>query len=66
MSPIIDDSTESGQFLFDKLLTLEPYADIISSAKMNISLLRVAEGTGPVKLGNLHLQGAKSCGKTER
>lgn len=31
-------------------------------SKFNISLLRAAEGTGPVKPGNLIIQGAKSCG----
>ena len=36
------------------------------SANLILSLLREAEGTGPEKLGNLQMQGAKSCGMTGR
>ena len=53
-------------FFLLKLLTTRSGADIMFYAKLNTSLLRVAEGTGPLKLGNLLMQGAKSCGLTGR
>ena len=34
--------------------------------KLKKILSRATEGTGPMKSGNLLLQGAKSCGFTER